>query len=65
MRPVPVYLMELTLVAPTELSAACSKALAFWAAAGSMAPASTRADTAIDVTGTLSHIAPPEIDGRS
>src|SRR5690349_17318651 len=46
MRPVPAYRMELTLLAPTVLSAVCSKALAFWAAAGP----SARADTATNVT---------------
>src|SRR3989442_15742159 len=53
MRPVPVYWMELTLLAPTALSAACSKALAFWAAAGPSAGPSMRADTATNVTSTF------------
>src|SRR5881392_2403156 len=45
--------MELTLLAPTALSAACSKALAFWAAAGPTAGPSTRADTTTNVTSTF------------
>src|SRR5437879_13875539 len=45
--------MELTLLAPTALSAACSKALAFWAAAGPTAGPSMRADTATNVTSTF------------
>src|SRR6202035_4010938 len=45
--------MELTLLAPTVLSAACSKALAFWAAAGPTASPSTRADAATNVTSTF------------
>src|ERR1700675_5221569 len=46
-------MMELTLLAPTALSAACNKALAFWAAAGPTAGPSTRADTDINVTSTF------------
>src|SRR5712691_10898724 len=42
--------MELTLLAPTALSAACSKALAFCATAGSTAGPSTRTDIATNVT---------------
>src|SRR5437016_11561246 len=45
--------MELTLLAPTALSAACSKALAFWAAAGPTAGPSMRADITINVTSTF------------
>src|SRR2546427_8565936 len=45
--------MELTLLAPTALSAACSKALAFWAAAGPTAGPSMRADTTTNVTSTF------------
>src|ERR1700680_1953886 len=57
--------MELTLLAPTALSAACSKALAFWAAAGPTAGPSTRADTAINVTSTFFISLLLEIDQRS
>src|SRR5947209_5689788 len=45
--------MELTLLAPTALSAACSKALAFWAAAGPTAGPSMRADITTNVTSTF------------
>src|SRR6266571_4815431 len=45
--------MELTLLAPTALSAACSKALAFWAAAGPTAGPSMRADITTNVTNTF------------
>ena len=45
--------MELTLLAPTALSAACSKALAFWAAAGLTAGPSMRADITTNVTNTF------------
>src|SRR5207244_810659 len=45
--------MELTLLAPTALSAACSKALAFWAAAGPNASPSMRADITTNVTSTF------------
>src|SRR5258708_29956638 len=46
-------MMELTLLARAALSGACSKALAFWAAAGPAAGPSTRADTSINVTSTF------------
>src|SRR5712692_7531294 len=42
--------MELTLLAPTALSAACSKALAFCATAVSIVGPSTRTDIATNVT---------------
>src|SRR3989475_6788723 len=45
--------MELTLLAPTALQAACSKALAFWAAAGPTAGPSMRADITTNVTSTF------------
>src|SRR5438046_9961527 len=45
--------MEWTLLAPTALSAACSKALAFWAAAGPTAGPSMRADITTNVTNTF------------
>src|SRR5437867_10825567 len=45
--------MELTLLAPAASSAACSKALAFWAAAGRTAGPSMRADTTTNVTSTF------------
>src|SRR5438309_9902156 len=55
--------MELTLLAPMALSAACSRAFAFWAATGLTVGPSMRANTATNVTSTLL-ISPPEIAER-